>query len=122
MSAPIQVGDVLFAVSTNRRKPDTKHLPVTKVGRKWIEVNGGSYPTFRADKETLHVDAGGYAPGWMLYRGEAEYQDRRLCSVLQLKIKAKFEWSAINTVTLEQCKQIAAILGIDTQLASPDDE
>jgi hypothetical protein len=63
-----EVGQKLF-VSVRYR--EALYMTVTKVGRKWLELEGG---VWRADRETLEIDGKGYTSPGRAYASREEFE------------------------------------------------
>lgn len=107
------VGQQLWFESNNdysQRPPTYYQVTVTKVGRKWVELNEGQY---KVERDKVHVDGGRYSsPGrlWLTKEDAESY----------LKLKAAWSdivrrLSAVSVpkgLTPEKLDQVCEILDI----------
>lgn len=61
--AKFEVGQQLWFVSNEHPRRAPAWVVIAKVGRKWLELEGGSASDYRADIETMLVSAGRYSCG-----------------------------------------------------------
>ena len=105
-----KVGQKLF-VALERGHGQSREMTITKIGRKWLELDGGGY---RAAIDGLFIDGNGYSSPGQAYLSEAAYSE--FC-------EAQSAWSSFaNTVrhtyrkpdlaTAEKIKQAREILGL----------
>ena len=111
MSEDFKVGDTVFLVYHERRRGPNREVAITKVGRKWIEINDGQH---RFDREALCIDGGVYSSpgrGWL---AKGEYEDSVKLSAAWFRLK-RFVFDTHNIpvgVTEDAIRQAAKLLGM----------
>ncbi len=109
MSNPhnIQVGQKLWRVASRRRGGNGFEVTVSKVGRKWAELDG--YATGRIDLETLCVDGGNYMSPATCYLSRESYEAE--CTLRAANAEFKVRMSEYNNLfSLEQIRAAEKIL------------
>lgn len=109
---PVAKGDTLYVERLYSNKGDhvTPHT-VESVGRTWINLSQG----LRVDKTTLLGDM------LVAYLSMAEYEDMLRIKRLTRRINNKLQsYSSSNSVTAAQIDAIGIILGLNGDLAVPD--
>ena len=108
----LEVGQIIYITETNVRygvNNDPKPCTISKVGKKYFETSDSWRGRFSI--EDLRHDAGQYSPRYIVWLSLQEHEDDKLRDVLFSKISGKFKYS--NSLTLQQLKDIDAIIGID---------
>lgn len=94
------VGAKLYYVPHDSRRHSPRHVTVTRVGRKWADIDSGQ----RIDVKTLAVDAGGYSSPGRCWRSEEEYTRHAQLQEAWRAFRALVdkEWEAPAGVTMNQ--------------------
>ncbi len=111
MRNDFKVGDTVFLVYDERRRGLGREVQITKVGRKWIDINNGQH---RIDRETLRIDGRGYSSPGRVWRTKEEYEDHAKTSQLWSSLK-RFVYDNHQIpqgVTKEKILQASALLGM----------
>jgi hypothetical protein len=120
MEANMKVGDTLLFEDTLRASRSGKlvRLTVTKAGRKWLTLSNGE----RACIETLKIDGGQYTSPGRCYRTFDDYADNVERKNVVRMVHAMTASTRDLSVTLDQFRQVAQIMGIDTHGMRPKQE
>lgn len=105
-----QIGQKLF-VDLWRGHGQNREMTITKIGRKWLELDGGRY---RAAIDGLAIDGNGYSSPGQAYLSEAAYAEWS---------EAQSAWSSFakevrhtyrkpDFATVEKIKQARELLGL----------
>jgi hypothetical protein len=105
----VKVGDELYFVQSIRY-PSPKTVKVTKVGRKWFEIDNGRW---RADVNTWVVDGRGYHSPGTLYPNEEIYLAKKERQLLWGQLRRGIENKWKTDLSADQIRHVAAILGIE---------
>lgn len=101
-------GQTVFFAPNQSYLGKPRDVVISKVGRVWVQFENGNY---RFDKETGRVD--GYnTSAWKIYASTAEYHEAVKHSERLGSIRKRFEWHCRGSITSDQSRQIAEILGI----------
>jgi len=111
----LQVGQTLWFVPFRSYNGQPRELPVTKIGRKWGELENGRY---RFDLQTLQVDCNGHSRPGVLYTDRA---------IWEAKEAADGAWRSFTTqfvrlrhrpphLTADRIREAASLLGFDIHL------
>ena len=84
---------------------------VTKVGRKWFEVE--AVKNTRFDLQTLQNDGKGYSSSSRVILSLVDYRNEREQSRLNELISEYFRTFSRKSITLEQLREIAKVLNIE---------
>jgi len=103
----MKVGQKVFLKSLDSRDGDIKEVTVSKVGRKYFQVEE-MYNT-RFSIEEMLDDAGKYTSRWKVYPSMREIEDERESYELHNKIKQQFSTYRPN-YSLETLREIYRIL------------
>ncbi|MEC4565390.1 hypothetical protein L8C07_05485 [Paenibacillus sp. CMAA1739] len=82
-----------------------KETKITKVGRKYFEVDGVKFKMENKEQET-----GGYTADWKLYFSKQEILDEQEFQKLESDIRSKFNAFGKLDLTLDQLKRINEII------------
>jgi len=85
---------------------------VTKVGRKWFEVDANKRTRFSID--TLQNDGGQYSSSSRIILSLVDYRNEQEKQCLYIEIKKYFDSYSRKEVTLEHLRKISKILNIKT--------
>lgn len=105
----LTVGQELWFVYRERRRGASLSVKVTKVGRKWAQIDHGGY---RIDVDTLNVDGAGYAPPgqcW-LTREAWEAEVKRQDAWGKLRQYFDRRWQAPDGIQTSKLEEILAAL------------
>jgi len=109
----VKVGDKLLLVPT-RSTP--YEVEVTKVGRKWAYVSrpGFSYRECRFDHTDSRwpVDGNGHNPCGSIYESAAEYKAAVERCKAERALRMATQWSVPITVTTDDFREAARLLGV----------
>lgn len=107
-----KVGAKLFAVGDSYAfGKHGQEVEVTKVGRKWAELDGGRY---RADLQTGQIDGGEYLSPGRLYPSREAYQAELALDKGWFDLRhAVNRHSAPAGVTLERIAEARKLLGLE---------
>jgi hypothetical protein len=77
----LSVGQELYMAPLQNRMGHPRFVRVTRVGRKWADVESGyqvgkGYDFGRIDIDSLYMDAGEYSPRYRCYLSKEEYEAR----------------------------------------------
>lgn len=102
------IGQTVFLVTFGWRakdEPKTTFAKVTKVGRKYFELEGC--------REQFHIESGGektqYCSRMQVYETEQEFRDQIEHSELASKLSDVFRYAGQNKLSLDQLRRISAI-------------
>lgn len=109
---PFEVGQKVWINMTHgRRDPSLTEAIITKVGRKWVDLD--QHHLGRFDCGTMQLDGGRYgSPGKVYLSPEVFNQEvltQRLWSELSRRIPSG---SPPEGMTIDKIRQVAALLGI----------
>lgn len=114
MSKEIKVGDEFYFVySDDRDKYKNHHTKVTKVGRKWVETDDGH--RFDINDWRYWADGKGYTSPGRLWESQQAYEDHIEILKLARKIQYRCGLSSIDDIPLQNMRQAAELLGIDSK-------
>ena len=111
MVADFKVGDTVFVAFNERPTSRNTEAEVTKVGRKWVEIQNGRY---RFNRDTLYIDGKDYGPPGRVWRTKEEYEDHAETSRMWSSLK-RFVYDNHQIpqgVTKEKILQASALLGM----------
>jgi hypothetical protein len=99
-----------FGYRQKERENEPVATTVTKVGRKWFEVECAKYQRFSI--ETLRNDSKGYSSSSRIILSLLDYRNEKEYEYLTNTISDFFRIWRTNKPTLEQLRQIAQVLNI----------
>ena len=91
---------------------------VTKVGRKWFEVECAKWDRFSI--EDLKNDGKGYSSSSRIILSLWDYRNEQEYNKLKDKISEYFRVGLSNKATLEQLRQVAKVLNIGQEVKECD--
>lgn len=106
------VGMKLYRELSYRNSPtEIKEYTVSKIGKKYFYLEEAD--RYAINKETLKYEDKVYSQSnFQLYRAKEEIEQRWEMNRLYDKVQKRFSHYSHRTVTLEQLRQIAQILGL----------
>jgi len=104
-----QVGQKLFASFGGGRNRNDCWMEITKVGRKWLELDGH----YRADISDLVIDGRGYSSPGKCYLNKEEHDaEVALTNAWSSLTRAFPMYSKPKHLTIEDIEKVKQILGI----------
>lgn len=107
----IHVGQQLYWVPSQPYAYSKGMTTVTKVGRKWAELDN----RYRIDIRTMVADGGGYSSPGRCYQSQEEHEriveEQRTWSTFRDKIANKYRCP--DGITTEKIREAAKVLGIN---------
>ena len=111
LRAPVslQVGQELWFVYRERRRGAPCIVIITKVGRKWAQLNYGGY---RVNVDTLKVDGAGYTSPAQCWLTREAWEDEVNRQDAWSKLRGYFDhrWQAPDGLPTEKIEEILAAL------------
>src|SRR5687768_12823963 len=101
----MKVGQTVYLRPQNnaaRRSSEIKEAVITKVGRKYFEVEPKWYGRFKVD--TMYQDAGHYTPDYQAYLSMEEIEEEKELSKLYDEVSKFFKGYGRPEITTEQIK------------------
>lgn len=89
--------------NAKRHSKDIKEAKISKIGRKYFNVEPSYYGRFFID--SMYQDCGEYISDYKAYLSKQEIEEEEEANLLYLKIKKQFE-SYGNPFTLNQLKKL----------------
>jgi len=99
-----QVGMEVWVVPPYGRPRAAK---VTKIGRKWVTLDGGRE---RFEAETMHLDSGGFGSPGTVWLSEDEWKDHAARNDAWRKLKNSMPWDVPKRITLDRINELIAEL------------
>ena len=107
------VGQELFASFGRNRHKNECTMTISKVGRKWLELDDGRY---RANIETLDIDGGQDSSPGKCYVSKQDYDDEVALTEAWASLTRHFPlYSKPKHVTVEDIEQAKKLLGLTNQ-------
>lgn len=110
----IQVGQKVYALRTGYSAIESRfnEATVTKVGRKFFEIDSPMFHKPRFFIDTLKHDGGGYMSMGRVYLNEQDYHEERRISKITSEVDGQFVGCSPNRVklTTEQYEAIHKII------------
>ena len=91
-----------------RGEPQPCTAKVSKVGRRWISVDGKGYSSMRFDAETGRIDGGAYSSPGKVYASEAEYHETTQKQKACREFRGRLPFTAPTHFTLADVEKISA--------------
>jgi len=98
-----------------REGPPLQEVTVTKIGRKYVTVKSGWWerqfaPTGSTRDDRCLVEKVDYGAPGLLYKTREAYEEQRELESLRNWLRKAADWNTVNKYTLEQLREIKAIL------------
>ncbi|WP_243208153.1 MULTISPECIES: PolC-type DNA polymerase III N-terminal domain-containing protein [unclassified Paenibacillus] len=110
----MNIGDKVYLkavgnMARGRKEPLIKESEITRIGRKYFEVQLGTKP-IKFNIESYRQENGGYSADWKLYFSIQEILDEQEFEKLEKGIKSKFDTFGKLDLTLDQLRRINEII------------
>lgn len=109
----MEIGQKVYLRPQNnaaRRSTEIKEATITKVGRKYFEVEPKWYGRFEI--ETMYQDGGDYTPNYQAYFSLEEIEEEKELNKLHREVGKFFTGYGKPDISPSQIRAIADILGI----------
>lgn len=93
-----------------RGEPRPRQEEVTKIGRRWITVEGGK----RFDADTLQIDGRGYSSPGRVYIDEADYRETTLLSKQWRSFRDALPYDPPKGLTLNRLNDIKKLIPLQS--------
>jgi hypothetical protein len=112
----LNVGQTLVFVPSGFRRGQPTEVTVTKIGRKWADIEGTFY-TDRIEIDTLHADGGKYSSPGRCYLSREEYETEKATGDAWWAFSRTIdgEHSAPEGVTAETIQNVVKQLGLEEE-------
>jgi hypothetical protein len=109
---PVVGMTVYYKPLFTRNGDDTelKETKITKVGKKYIEIEGQGRCTGRFHKDSLTEDSGEYIPQYKLYLTKEQYEIEVETNLIRKELVGCFQWHSKIELSIEKLREILSIV------------